>query len=132
MVQSGQGLRGTDVLFDPPPCADHRHEVGQAGGGGAVAAVKGQLAGVAVAADEVYGGHDLRSRIRELGYDYAVAVPASHRVTTPAGRFTATSLLARLPRKAWQRLRAGHGTKGDRHYDWAMIEADPDDTPWGA
>jgi len=84
-----------------------------------------------VAADEVYGGRDLRTRMRELGYDYAVAVPASHRVTTPAGRFTITSLLARLPRKAWQRLRAGHGTKGDRHYDWAMIEADPDDTPPG-
>ncbi len=84
-----------------------------------------------VAADEVYCGHDLRIRIRELGYDYAVAVPASHRVTTSAGRFTATSLLARLPRKAWQRLRAGHGTKGDRHYDWAMIEAGPDDTPPG-
>jgi hypothetical protein len=83
------------------------------------------------AADEVYGGHDLRIRIRELGYDYAVAVPASHRATAPAGRFTAISLLARLPRKAWQRLRAGHGTKGDRHYDWAMIEAGPDDTPPG-
>jgi hypothetical protein len=32
--------------------ADHRYEVGQAGGGGGVAAVKGQLAGVAVAAGE--------------------------------------------------------------------------------
>ena len=85
-----------------------------------------------VAADEVYGGRDLRTRIRELGYDYAIAVPASHRVTTPAGRFTVTSLLDRLPRRAWQRVRAGHGAKGDRHYDWAMIEADPDDTPWGA
>jgi SRSO17 transposase len=84
-----------------------------------------------VAADEVYGGRDLRTRIRELGYDYAVAVPASHRVITPAGRLTATSLLARLPRTAWQRLRAGHGTKGDRHYDWAMIEIGPDDTPPG-
>jgi hypothetical protein len=51
-----------------------------------------------VAADEIYGGRDLRTRIRELGYDYAVAVPASHRVTTPAGRFAATSLRARLPR----------------------------------
>jgi hypothetical protein len=84
-----------------------------------------------VAAGEVYGGRDLRTRIRELGYGYAVAVSASHRVTTPAGRFTVTSLLAGLPRKAWQRLRAGHGTKGDRHYDWAMIEAGPDDTPPG-
>ena len=52
-------------------------------------------------------------------------------MTTPAGRFTTTSLLARLPRKAWQRLRAGHGTKGDRHYDRAMIKAGPDDTPPG-
>ncbi len=45
-----------------------------------------------LAAAEVYGGRDLRTRIRELGYDYAVAVPASHRVTTPAGRLTAASL----------------------------------------
>jgi len=42
-----------------------------------------------VAADEVYGGRDLRTRIRELGYDDAIAVPASHRVTTPADRWTA-------------------------------------------
>ena len=52
-------------------------------------------------------------------------------MTTPAGRFTVTSLLARLPRRAWQRLRADHGTKGDRHYDWAMIGVEPDDTPPG-
>ena len=84
-----------------------------------------------VAADEVYGGRDLRTRIRELGYDYAIAVPASHRVTTPAGRFTVTSLLDRLPRRAWQRLRAGHGANGDRHCDWAVIETCPDDTPPG-
>jgi site-specific DNA recombinase len=38
--------------LDPPPGADHRDEVGQAGGGGGVAAVERQLAGVAVAADE--------------------------------------------------------------------------------
>lgn len=84
-----------------------------------------------VAADEVYGGRDLRMRIRELGYDYAVAVPASHRVTTPAGRFDTARVLAKLPRRAWQRLRTGHGTKGDRHYDWAMIEVSADDTPPG-
>jgi SRSO17 transposase len=84
-----------------------------------------------VAAGEVYGGRDLRTRIRELGYDYAIAVPASHRVTTPAGRFTVTSLLDRLPRRAWQRPRAGRGANGDRRYDWAMIETGPDDTPPG-
>uniref|UniRef100_UPI003D71F0BE IS701 family transposase n=1 Tax=Actinacidiphila sp. bgisy167 TaxID=3413797 RepID=UPI003D71F0BE len=84
-----------------------------------------------VAADEVYGGRELRYRMRELGYDYAIAVPAGHHVTTPAGRFSVTALLARLPRRAWQRLRTGHGTKGDRHYDWAMIDITGDDTPTG-
>ncbi|MFK0194236.1 IS701 family transposase [Kitasatospora sp. NPDC090308] len=84
-----------------------------------------------VTADEVYGGRELRQRVRQLGYGYAIAVPAAHRVDTPAGRFPATALLARLPRQAWQRLRTGHGTKGDRHYDWAMISIDPDDTPPG-
>ncbi|GAA2813510.1 IS701 family transposase [Kitasatospora paracochleata] len=84
-----------------------------------------------VAADEVYGGRELLLAVRELGYDYAIAVPKGHRMATPAGTFTAAALLTRLPRRAWQRLRTGHGTKGDRHYDWAMIEIVPDDTPPG-
>jgi SRSO17 transposase len=70
-----------------------------------------------VAADEVYGGHALRQRIRELGFDYALAVPAGHRVTTPIGRLRTADVLAKVPKRAWQRLRTGHGTKGDRHYD---------------
>ena len=81
-----------------------------------------------VAGDEVYGGRDLRMRIRELGYDYTMAVPDDHYVTTRAGRFTAAALAARLPLRAWQRLKTGQGGKGDRHYDWAMIEVIPDDT----
>ena len=84
-----------------------------------------------VAADEVYGGCDLRMRMRELGYDYTVAVPSGHYVTTRAGRFTAAALAARLPRRAWQRLKTGQGSKGDRHYDWAMIEVTADDAPPG-
>jgi SRSO17 transposase len=84
-----------------------------------------------VAADEVYAGRELRTRIRELGYDYAIAVPAGHRAATPIGRLSTTDVLAKLPRKAWQRLRTGHGTKGDRHYDWAMIGITGDDTPPG-
>ncbi|MFD4561427.1 hypothetical protein ACFWP5_45140 [Streptomyces sp. NPDC058469] len=84
-----------------------------------------------VAADEVYGVRDLRLCIRELGFDYAIAVPATHRVSTPAGRFDTAAVLAKLPRRAWQRIRTGHGTKGDHHYDWAMIEIIGDDTPPG-
>ncbi|MEY9996993.1 SRSO17 transposase [Streptomyces sp. V4I8] len=82
-----------------------------------------------LAGDEVYGGRELRRHARALGLDYALAVRADHRVTTPAGRFTATELAARLPRRTWMRMRTGHGTKGDRHYDWAMIGVLADDTP---
>jgi hypothetical protein len=28
-------------------------------------------------------------------------------------------------------MRTGHGTKGARHYDWAMLEVTSDDTPTG-
>lgn len=75
---------------------------------------------------------DVASAVKYLLRERAmtlVAVPAGQRVTTPAGRFTATAILAKLPRRAWQRLRTGHGTKGDRHYDWAMVEITGDDTP---
>ncbi|WP_331731529.1 transposase [Streptomyces sp. NBC_01718] len=54
-----------------------------------------------VAADEVYGGRDLRRRICTLGYGYAIAVPTSHRVTTPGGgQAQVTMLLERVPKRA--------------------------------
>lgn len=83
------------------------------------------------AGDEVYGGLDLRRQVRALGFDYAVAVRADHRVTTGAGTFTAAQLIRRVPHAAWARKRTGHGHKGDRHYDWALIDVNPDDTPDG-
>ncbi|MFE0705424.1 IS701 family transposase, partial [Streptomyces sp. NPDC058872] len=84
-----------------------------------------------VAADEVYGGRKLRARIRTLGYGYAIAVPTSHRVTTPGKKAKVTALLERVPKQAWMRLKTGNGTKGERLYDWAMIDVDADDTPPG-
>ncbi|MFE7042221.1 IS701 family transposase [Streptomyces atratus] len=79
--------------------------------------------------DEVYGGLELRRTARMLGFDYALAVRADHTATTSAGRFTATRLAAQVPAKSWMRMRTGNGLKGDRHYDWALIEVRPDDTP---
>ncbi|MFL5997727.1 MAG: IS701 family transposase [Streptomyces sp.] len=85
-----------------------------------------------VAADEVYGGRELRARIRTLGYGCAIAVPAGHHVTTPGGGKTkATTLLERVPKRAWMRLRTVHVTEGERLYDWAMIDVNADDTPPG-
>ncbi|MFE8950734.1 transposase [Streptomyces sp. NPDC007856] len=84
-----------------------------------------------LAGDEVYGGRDLRRQARRLGFDYALAVGADHRTTTSAGSFTVTQLADRVPKKAWARMRTGHGLKGDRHFDWALVEVQADDTPDG-
>jgi SRSO17 transposase len=85
-----------------------------------------------VAGDEVYGGRELRRSIRERGMGYVLAVRASHTVTTGSGRtVTAAQAVSMVPARAWQRMRTGSGTKGTRHYDWAMLEVASDDTPGG-
>jgi hypothetical protein len=33
--------------------------------------------------------------------------------------------------RAWHRMRTGSGTKGTRHYDWAVLEVTSGDTPGG-
>jgi SRSO17 transposase len=84
-----------------------------------------------MAGDEVYGGRELRLAARRLGFDYTMAVKTDHRVTTSAGTFTAAELAGHVPRNAWARMRTGHGLKGDRHYDWALLGVPADDTPTG-
>ena len=84
-----------------------------------------------LAGDEVYGGLELRRTARTLGFDYVLAVRADHRVETAVGRLTVTELAARVPKRNWMRMRTGHGLKGDRHYDWAMLDIHSDDTPDG-
>jgi SRSO17 transposase len=75
-----------------------------------------------VAGDEVYGADPrLRADLVDRGLGYVLAVASTHRITTPAGTFTAAHLATRVPRHAWARLSAGHGAKGHRWYDWALI-----------
>jgi hypothetical protein len=45
-----------------------------------------------------------------------------HQVATLAGRHPAKALAKRLPQRAWNRLSAGVGAKGQRWYDWALID----------
>jgi len=85
-----------------------------------------------VTGDEVYGGRDLRRAIRAPGMGYVLAVRANHALILGSGRtLTAAGALRLIPRGAWQRMRTGHGTKGSRHYDWAMLEVTSDDAPGG-
>jgi SRSO17 transposase len=83
-----------------------------------------------VAGDEVYGGRELRRGIRQRGTGYVMAVRANHTLTTGSGRtVTAAAAAGMIPAHAWHRMRTGSGTKGTRHYDWAMFEVTSDDTP---
>ena len=85
-----------------------------------------------MAGDEVYGGRELRRGIRQRGMGYVLAVRANHTVTTGSGRtVTAAAAAGLIPARAWHRMRTGSGTKGTRHYDWAMLEVTSDDTPDG-
>jgi SRSO17 transposase len=85
-----------------------------------------------VTGDEVYGGRDLRQRIRGLGLGYVLAVRSNHLLTLGSGKtMTAAGAAAVIPARAWQRMPTGTGTKGIRDYDWAMIEITGDDAPDG-
>ena len=80
----------------------------------------------------MYGGRELRRGIRQRGMGYVMAVRANHAVTTGSGRtVTAAAAASMIPARAWHRMRTGSGTKGTRHYDWAMLEVTSDDTPGG-
>lgn len=76
-----------------------------------------------VAGDEVYGDNPhLRTALEHRRTGYVLAVSSTHPVITPAGKFQAKTLAARVPKRAWQRLSAGAGAKGERYYDWAQID----------
>ncbi|MEV6380954.1 IS701 family transposase [Streptomyces sp. NPDC051773] len=82
------------------------------------------------AGDEVYGDNPkLRSALESRQLGYVLAVSSTHRVPTPAGPQRADHLVKRIPRRAWQKLSAGHGAKGHRFYDWAQIAITTGDLP---
>jgi len=86
-----------------------------------------------VAGDEVYGADPLlRAELETRRIGYVLAIGCDRRVPTQAGLLRADQLAAGLPRRSWQRLSAGEGAKGQRFYDWALINhpdpAGPADT----
>jgi SRSO17 transposase len=76
-----------------------------------------------VAGDEVYGADpDLRAQLEARGIGYVLAIAGNRRLPTAAGPIRADVLAATVPARAWQRLSAGPGAKGQRYYDWAWLE----------
>ena len=90
-----------------------------------------------VAGDEVYGSDSkLRKHLRKNGLGYVLAVAKNHQISTGIGDRRAIDLAVRLRPHHWQRLSAGSGSKGERWYDWAVIDttddaADPTATSTG-
>jgi Transposase DDE domain len=78
-------------------------------------------------ADEAYGDNGkLREWLEKEGICHVVAVARDTTVPAGAGRtIRADQLAARVPGKGWQRLSCGHGSKGERLYDWAISPAGP-------
>jgi SRSO17 transposase len=75
------------------------------------------------AGDEVYGADPtLRKAVAARGLGFVLAVAKSHRFTTGIGTRKAIELAVRLPANAWQKVSAGTGAKGERWYDWALVE----------
>src|SRR5262245_50478823 len=98
---------------------------------------RAQQAGVPfqwVTGDEVYGNDSQMRRWLEVRKIYYVlAVSAQYRVFYRGARRWAAEIATLLPKKAWKRLSAGAGTKGERLYDWAVLplgEVDEERQRW--
>jgi SRSO17 transposase len=79
-------------------------------------------------ADEFYGGDQhLRRDLQTRDVGYVLAVAKNHRVVATAveGPVRADRLAAALPARAWNRISAGAGSKGERDHDWAWITITP-------
>jgi SRSO17 transposase len=78
-------------------------------------------------ADEAYGDNPgLRDWLDEQDINYVMAVSCDARFTTPTGPRRADELTASAPKRGWQRLSAGQGSKGHRLYDWLLINSGAD------
>jgi SRSO17 transposase len=79
-----------------------------------------------VLGDEVYGAdRRLRLMLEERGKPYLLTVRSNDELAADldggVGRHQPRQLARSLPARAWRRLSAGAGTKGERLYDWARL-----------
>jgi SRSO17 transposase len=79
-----------------------------------------------VLGDEVYGAdRRLRLMLEERGRPYILAIRGNDELEAEleggVGRHAPGRLARALPPRAWRRLSAGAGTKGERLFDWARV-----------
>jgi SRSO17 transposase len=76
-----------------------------------------------VAGDEVYGRDSkLRRWLEGRQQPYVLAVAADQRLwRLDLRQHRVDEIAGQLPGRAWKRLSSGHGAKGERLYDWALL-----------
>jgi SRSO17 transposase len=78
-------------------------------------------------ADEAYGDNPgLRDWLDEHDLNYVMAISCDTHFSTPTGPRRADELTASAPKRGWQRLSCGEGSKGQRLYDWLLIDPGAD------
>ncbi|MCF2133789.1 IS701 family transposase [Mycetohabitans endofungorum] len=77
-----------------------------------------------VTGDEVYGGdRRLRLWLESRKQPFVMAVAKNEPLWWQGPTYVRAQRIAQsVPARAWQRLSAGAGAKGERLYDWALIE----------
>jgi SRSO17 transposase len=79
-----------------------------------------------VLGDEVYGSdRRLRMELERREQPFVLAIRSNEKLWAVLekrlGQHTAARLAASIPPRAWRRLSAGAGSKGERFYDWARL-----------
>ncbi|HET6522616.1 MAG TPA: IS701 family transposase [Geminicoccaceae bacterium] len=79
-----------------------------------------------VLGDEVYGAdRQLRLMLEARGQPYLLAIRSNDKLWSELegqiGRHAPAALAQALPPRAWRRLSAGAGAKGERLFDWARL-----------
>ncbi|GAB3729185.1 hypothetical protein GCM10027590_36730 [Nocardiopsis nanhaiensis] len=76
-----------------------------------------------VAGDEVYGRNPaLRAYLEKCRVGYVMEMAATDSLATPRGSIKVKELAVLAPAGARQKRSAGAGSKGERFYDWALID----------
>lgn len=79
-----------------------------------------------ITADEAYGDNPgPRTDLEDRGLNYVMAVSCDTQIPTPKGKIRADILAKQIPRRGWQTLSAGNGSKGERVYHWAYTSISP-------
>jgi SRSO17 transposase len=81
-------------------------------------------------ADEAYGDNPgLRAWLETQQVNYIMAISCDTHFATPTGPVRADDLAEAAPKRGWQRLSCGAGSKGQRLYDWLLIDPGADTHP---